>query len=137
MRKIYLATSAVLSTLIIFQNANAQGSFQYAYSGKSAYNSSSNAKSVEVNHSSTTKYTSYPNPSVKGVNIQFTTYNSGDYEVQLVNGNGHKVFGQKFALNKNNSIKIEWPQKPMPGIYYLKVKDLNTSFEETSRLQVM
>ncbi len=135
MRKIYLATSAVLSTLIIFQNTNAQGAFQYAYSGKSAYNS--NVRSVEVNHSSSTKYTPYPNPSVKGVNIQFATYTSGDYEVQLVNGNGHKVFGQKYALNKNNSIKIEWPQKPMPGIYYLKVKDLNTSIEETSRLQVM
>ncbi len=134
MKKFYLITSAVLSTLIFFQSTNAQDSYQYAYSGKSAYN---NARSTEVNYSATTKYTPYPNPSVKGVNIQFATYTSGDYEVQLVNSNGHKVFAQKYVLNKNNSIKVEWPQKPMPGIYYLKVKDLRTSIEETSRLQVM
>lgn len=104
------------------------------YSGKILY---SDIRSVAINKDINAKYSLYPNPSVSGVNIQFAKNTGGNYEVILVNTTGQKIFEKKYSLNQDGSINIEWPQKPVPGIYYLKVKDLKTSFEETARLQVM
>lgn len=104
------------------------------YSGKILY---SDTRRVAINKNEKTGYSLYPNPSVSGVNIRFAKNGNGDYEVKLLNSTGQKIFEKKYSLNQNGSINIEWPQKPMPGIYYLKVKDLTTNLEETARLQVM
>ncbi|MEP6584534.1 MAG: T9SS type A sorting domain-containing protein [Ginsengibacter sp.] len=103
-------------------------------SGKIIY---SDIKSVAINKKVNGIYSLYPNPSVSGVSIQFAKNAGGNYEVKLLNTTGQKIFEKKYSLNSKASINIEWPQKPMPGIYYLKVKDLQTSLEETARLQVM
>ncbi len=94
-------------------------------------------KSVAVNENEKPGYSIYPNPSVSGVNIQFAKNGSGNYEVKLITALGQKIFEKKYSVTQDRFINIDWPQKPMPGIYYLKVKDLKTGFEETARLQVM
>ncbi len=103
-------------------------------SGKNIY---SEIRSVSVNKNSAAKYSLYPNPSISGVNIQFLKNKGSNYEVELINSNGQRIFMRKYALGSNSSINIEWPQKPMPGIYYLKVRDLDNNLNETARLQVM
>lgn len=103
------------------------------YSGKIVY---SEIRSVTTNKNADTKYSLYPNPSVAGVNIQFAKNTGGNYQVKLINTTGQKLFEKIYSLNPNGSINIEWPRKPMPGIYYLKVKDLKTSFEQTAKLQI-
>ncbi len=103
-------------------------------SGKILY---SQIRNTVLNKNTNTKYSLYPNPSVSGVNIQFMKNGVGRYEVKMLNSTGQKVFEKKYSLNQNGSINIEWPQKPTPGVYYLKVKDLKTGLEETARLQVM
>ena len=104
------------------------------FSGKILY---SDIRSIVINKNVNTKYSLYPNPSVSGVNIRFAKNTGGIYEVKLVNTTGQKIFEKRYSVNQDGSINIEWPQKPIPGIYYLKVKDLKTSVEETARLQVM
>lgn len=104
------------------------------YSGAVLY---SEIKSVVVGKNHNANYSLYPNPSITGVNIQFTQRNGGNYQVQLINSLGQLIFAKKYLVNENGSINIEWPQKPGPGIYYLKVRDLNSSLEETARLQVL
>ncbi len=104
------------------------------YAGKVLY---SEIKSVVVNKNRNANYSLYPNPSITGVNIQFTKSTGSNYQVELINSSGQLIFAKKYSINSNGSINIEWPQKPKSGIYYLKVKDLNNSLEETARLQVM
>ncbi len=104
------------------------------YPGKILY---SDIRSISINKNVDTKYSLYPNPSVSGVNIRFAKNTGGNYEVKLINTIGQEIFEKRYSPNQDGSINIEWSQKLMPGIYYLKVKDLKTSLEETARLQVM
>ncbi len=120
MKKLYLIIFGVLPFFLNFQNTYAQ-----------------TIRSVAINRNLGVKYSLYPNPSVSGVNIQFAKNTGGNYEVKLVNTTGQKIFEKKYSLNRDGFINIEWPQKPVPGIYYLKVKNLDTGVEETARLEVM
>ena len=103
-------------------------------SGKSIY---SEIRTVSINKMAAANYSLYPNPSVTGINIQFTKKTGSNYQVELFNCTGQKIFTKKYVINSNGSINIEWSNKPLPGIYYLKVKDLNSNVNETARLQVM
>ncbi|MDQ6845145.1 MAG: T9SS type A sorting domain-containing protein [Bacteroidota bacterium] len=85
----------------------------------------------------TSNYSLFPNPSVTGIHIKFAENTDGKYDVRLINSLGQTIFQKKYNLNANNSINIDWPQKPAAGIYYLKVQDLKTMLEESSRLQVL
>jgi hypothetical protein len=108
---------------------------QTNYSGKISY-SETRSVAINKNHAATT-YSLYPNPSVTGVNIQFSKNTGGNYEVELINSTGQAIFQKRYSLNQRGSINIEWSHKPAPGIYYLKVRDLKTNLEETAKLQVM
>ena len=108
---------------------------QTNYSGSVLY-SETRSVAINKNHRSTT-YSVYPNPSVTGVNIQFTKNTGGNFEVELINSIGQAIFQNKYSLDQNGSVNIEWPNKPAPGIYYLKVRDVKTKIEETARLQVL
>ncbi|MEO8763247.1 MAG: T9SS type A sorting domain-containing protein [Ginsengibacter sp.] len=108
---------------------------QTKYSGGISYSA---VRSVAVNGSPVaTGYSLYPNPSVRGVNLQFIKATGGSYLVKLLNSTGQALFQKKYTVSTNGVINIEWPKKPAPGIYYLKVKDLKTNREETAKLQVM
>ncbi len=120
LKKLYIIIFGVLPFFLNFQNTQAQS-----------------IRSVAKNKNLSVKYSLYPNPSVSGVNIRFAENTGGSYEVKLVNTTGQKIFEKKYALNRDGFINIEWPQKPVPGIYYLKVKDLDTGVEEIARLEVM
>jgi Secretion system C-terminal sorting domain len=106
---------------------------QIEYPGRVLY-SGIRSVSINKNHTSPT-YSLYPNPSVTGVNIQFKN-TGGNYDVELFSSTGQKIFQKKYSLNRDASVNIEWPQKPAPGIYYLKVKDLKSKLVEVARLQI-
>jgi Secretion system C-terminal sorting domain len=108
---------------------------QTNYSNKISY---SEIRTIVLNKTATaTSYSVYPNPSVTGINIEFAKNTGGNYQVKLINSTGQAVFEKMYAVNHHGFINIEWSKKPVPGIYYLKVKDLKTNVEETAILQVM
>jgi hypothetical protein len=104
-------------------------------SGKVSY---SNVRSISINKKNGVRnYSVYPNPSVAGISIQFMKTNNGNYNVELLNAGGQSIFQKKYLINNSNSINIDWPRKPLPGIYFLKIKDLKTNLEQVERLQIM
>ena len=82
-------------------------------------------------------YSLYPNPTISGINLQFVKSTGGNYEVELFNSIGQSNFRKKYSLTQNSNINIEWPQKPVPGIYFLKVRDLNNKTEQVEKLQIL
>ncbi|MDQ2862661.1 MAG: T9SS type A sorting domain-containing protein, partial [Bacteroidota bacterium] len=82
-------------------------------------------------------YSLYPNPTISGINLQFVKSNGGNYEVELFNSIGQSNFRKKYSLTQSSNINIEWPQKPVPGIYFLKVRDLNNKTEQVEKLQIL
>lgn len=108
---------------------------QTNYSGKVSY---SNVRSISINKKNGVRnYSVYPNPSVAGISIQFMKTDNGNYNVELLNAGGQSIFQKKYLINNSNSINIDWPRKPLPGIYFLKIKDLKTNLEQVERLQIM
>jgi hypothetical protein len=107
---------------------------QTDYAGKILY---SEIRTINLNKNLTSSYSTYPNPSITGVNIQFVKSTGGEYEVELINSIGQKIFQKKYTLNKSGSINIEWTKKPDPGIYFLQVRDLKYNLAQIARLQIM
>ena len=108
---------------------------QTDHSGKVSY---SNVRNISINKkNSVHNYSVYPNPSVSGINLQFVKTNNGSYDVKLLNANGQSIFQKNYLINNSSSINIEWPRKPLPGIYFLKIRDLKTNVEQVERLQIM
>jgi hypothetical protein len=78
----------------------------------------------------------YPNPAVNGVNVQLNKFVQGEIEVALVNAVGQTVFKRLYRLDKLNNINVQWPVSVKQGVYYLKVKDLQTQSLSISKLFV-
>src|SRR5690242_8844480 len=106
---------------------------QTDYSGKVFY---SEVKSIFIN-AQKSKISVYPNPTVSGVNIQFVNSPGSDYRVELINSYGQLLYLKNYSLNKESSVNINWPKKPTPGIYFLKVTDLNHHKEQVERLKIL
>ncbi|HVZ97536.1 MAG TPA: T9SS type A sorting domain-containing protein, partial [Chitinophagaceae bacterium] len=83
------------------------------------------------------QYSLYPNPSITGITIQFNNPAGGNYEVNLINAYGQLNFKKKYSLDQGGSIKIEWPEKPAAGIYFLMVKDLTHQTQQIERLKIL
>ncbi len=103
-------------------------------SGKVTY---SEIRTIYINDSQKPKLSVYPNPSVSGVNIQFVNNAGSDYRVELINSYGQLFFIKNYNLSKASSISIDWPKKPAPGTYFLKVTDLNHHSEQVERLKIL
>jgi hypothetical protein len=80
--------------------------------------------------------TLYPNPAVDGVNVLLDKFVQGEIEVTLVNTIGQTVFSKTYRLDKLNSINVKWPTSVKTGVYYLKVKDIQSQTQSTSKLFV-
>ena len=78
----------------------------------------------------------FPNPAVNGVNVQLDKFVQGEIEVSLVNTVGQTVFKKLYRLDKLNNINVQWPVSVKQGVYYLKVKDLQTQSLSISKLFV-
>jgi Secretion system C-terminal sorting domain len=102
--------------------------------GKVSYSATRN---ISISKNNAANYSVYPNPTVAGINIQFLKTNNGNYQVQLFNSNGQTLFQKKYIVDNNNSINVDWPRKLLPGIYFLKVRDLKTNLDQVEKLQVM
>ncbi len=103
-------------------------------SGKVSY---SEVRSVYIDNSKNQKISVYPNPTVSGVNIQFADNSGSDYRVELFNSYGQLIFFKNYNLTKAAAINIDWPRKPAPGTYFLKVTDVDRRTEQVERLKIL
>ncbi|MDE3212732.1 MAG: choice-of-anchor E domain-containing protein [Bacteroidota bacterium] len=79
----------------------------------------------------------YPNPAVSGIQLQFLKNYGGNYLVEIINDAGQVIFTKNYSMTGPSSVNIQWPRKPAPGLYFLKVLDLNRSVQQVERLQIM
>ena len=100
--------------------------------GKITY---SEIRTVSMDNSGGTT-TLYPNPAVNSVNVKLDGMIQGDVEVSLVNAVGQTLLTKRFRLENMNNINVQWSSAVQPGVYYLKVKDLQTQTQKISKLFV-
>jgi hypothetical protein len=98
--------------------------------GKVSY---SEIRTVSVDKSGI-ENTLYPNPAANGVNVLLDRSVQGEVEVSLVNAVGQTLFSKMYRLENTNNINVQWSSAIQPGVYYLKVKDLQTQVQKISKL---
>jgi hypothetical protein len=103
-------------------------------SGKIFY---SEIRQATVKNKNNAKVVVYPNPTVSGINIRFATANGGKYKVEVVNSAGQMIFHKNYNTTTPSSLNIEWPHKPAPGIYYVRVIDMNNQTSQFEKLQIL
>jgi len=103
-------------------------------SGRITY---SEIRSVYVDKLTNTRLSLYPNPAVSGVHIQFVNSTGSNYRIELINSYGQLLFLKNYSLNKSSTLNIEWPDKPAPGTYFLKVTDIDNRSEQVERLKIL
>ena len=103
-------------------------------SGKSFYSEIRQAGITTKNNSNVVVY---PNPTVSGINIQFAKAGGGNYKVEMINGVGQMFFHKNYQTANPSSVNIEWPHKPAPGIYYVRVTDMNNQTFQLKKLQIL
>ena len=80
--------------------------------------------------------TLYPNPAVNAVNILLDRTVQGEVEVSLVNTVGQTLFTKLYRLDNVNNFNVQWSSTVQPGVYYLKVKDVQAQTQKISKLLV-
>jgi hypothetical protein len=84
---------------------------------------------IQFNGGETLGYTISPNP-VKGqASISFMQQQTGDFRVEIVSSTGQSIYRSTHTLSNQNMIKVNLPQQPAPGLYYLRVHNLKTKEE--------
>lgn len=83
---------------------------------------------IQFNGEETLGYSISPNP-VKGqASISFAQPQTGSFKVEIVNITGQSIYRSTHTLSNQNMIKVSLPQQA-PGLYYLKVHNLDTKEE--------
>ena len=67
----------------------------------------------------------------------FANPDGGEYEVELFNEVGQSSFKKQYAFKQSSTVNIEWPNKPAPGMYYLRVIDLKQRTEQVEKLRIL
>lgn len=102
--------------------------------GKNFY---SEIRRAYVKNQNSPKVSVYPNPVVSGINIQFVNNETSNYKVELFNSFGQLIFQKNYDVSKVSSVNIDWPQKPAPGNYFLRVTDTNHHKAQVERLRIL
>src|ERR1017187_845263 len=93
--------------------------------------------SIQVKGNDQVSYRLFPNPSITGVQLQFLNSVGGAYSVELYNEVGRAIFGKNYNIDGNATISIQWPVKPPAGIYYLRIRDLETNLTQVERVSIL
>ena len=80
--------------------------------------------------------TTYPNPAISGVRLDFDRAIKGDMEVELINTTGQRIFTKQYTLRNQPSLQVDWSTKPAPGLYYVRATDKATRQQFTTRLLI-
>ncbi|MGZ8543904.1 MAG: T9SS type A sorting domain-containing protein, partial [Flavisolibacter sp.] len=76
----------------------------------------------------------YPNPVTSRMQVSITGDKTTDYQVQLVNSSGQEIFNTKLKQVQSTVFTYYRNQKTLPGIYMVKITDLNTGITEIRKL---
>lgn len=121
--------AAGYSGYLFFRIKQMNPSGKYSYSAVRSILFNANQKQLGVSF--------YPNPAVSGIQLQFVKNSGGNYDVQIFNDAGQIIFTKKYSMTGPSTVNIQWPRKPSPGIYFLKVLDMDHSLQQVERLQIM
>ena len=80
--------------------------------------------------------TTYPNPAISGVRLDFDRAIKGDMEVELINTTGQRIFTKQYTLRNQPSLQVDWSVKPPSGLYYVRATDKATRQQFTTRLLI-
>lgn len=99
--------------------------------GKVSY---SNIRAVMLDRQEQAAFISYPNPATNRLTLQFDRLFKGDYSVDILNITGQKIFSRIIKLDNSNLIRLQLPQTPRAGVYFVQARDLSSNQVYTKKV---
>ena len=96
----------------------------------------STIKAIDFSSSSNEVVTIAPNPVMKDMMIGFKTPQSGKVQVELFNALGQCSFKQSYNLSAQSSLALHLDHHAQPGVYYLRIKNIETNEQFTQRIVI-
>ncbi len=96
---------------------------QIKLSGQAGY---STTKLIDFSSASEADVFISPNPVIRNMAINFRSPQTGQVEVEIINAVGQVIFRRSHSFNSQSRLDITISQQAQPGIYYLRIKNLNT-----------
>jgi hypothetical protein len=94
----------------------------------------STIKAIDFSGKSDEVLTIAPNPVLKDMMIGFKAPQTGKVQVELFNAIGQQTFRQSYTLNAQVSLGLHLDQQARPGIYYLRVRNVETNEQFMQRI---
>ncbi len=91
-------------------------------------------KSVSFSNLGSMSATLFPNPAGKHVQVQFQNLQSGTLDVDLVSTVGQVLQHNRFVVNKTSTLPLDLDSQPRKGMYWLRVRNLQTGEQSVNRL---
>lgn len=134
------ASGAVTNSSFIFspgKNITGNLYFRIKHTDTDGNNSYSEIRRTFIQNEDQPNISVYPNPSVSGINIQFINKAKNRYKIELFNSFGKMIFQKNYTITNAESVNIDWPQKPAPGNYFLRVSDIDHQIVQIERLKIL
>jgi hypothetical protein len=98
------------------------------YADKAAYSN------IVILKSNTGQITVYPNPVKDAVHISFSTSRPGNYHVELVSSSGQVLYKTDIRNSSATTIHYMRTKSSPPGIYLVRITDIDEGTTETRKL---
>jgi Secretion system C-terminal sorting domain len=82
------------------------------------------------------KFAIYPNPAKNRINLEWSSLQSGDIQVEIINNIGQQVFKKIYPMAGNNLIVLDLPAHIGPGLYYVRTKDATNNTQQLTKLLI-
>lgn len=81
-------------------------------------------------------FQTYPNPATNSLVFQFTSNQTGHYQLELVNTAGQIVQQKQVTLAGASQIRLDLNPQPSKGLYFLRTKDLTHNQSYVSKVLI-
>jgi hypothetical protein len=101
--------------------------------GKSEYSA---IRMISLNPKVAVSLSTYPNPAINGVTINFDRIISGTYQMDLVNMAGQVVYSNHAKVVNANILSLNWDKKPNSGLYLVKITHKTSGEQQVVRISI-
>jgi hypothetical protein len=93
-------------------------------------------KVISFDNNGEIQQTIYPNPAKKFIRVQFQSPQTGTLEIDLVNTLGQVLEHQKQRVTRSVTTQVDFARNHGKGIYWLRIRNLETGEQSVSRLTI-
>ncbi len=101
--------------------------------GKVSYSA---VKALNMDTPAANAFTTYPNPAINKVSLQFDALLNGDFTVDITNQAGQTILSRGLKVKNSSLIDVNLGGSRAPGVYYVRVRNVSNGQLFTNKILI-